>query len=149
MTDLDVVFRLRSLAGVEMIDLHDHAAGYCPRSPIDVPDEMWERDVEESRYLDGFAETHSRLAGGVLVVDLRIDGSSWAQVQQRRLAVRAAYVSAPVFLVDLTLEGVTYTFRANRPDVSGLAVRNTDLARAVQTVRLSFPVQPNPALTGV
>lgn len=149
MSDFDVVGRLRTLAGDLMFDMHDHDAGYCLRSPIELADEVWVRDVEESRYLDGDAETHARLAAGRIVVGVHLDGVSWVQVEQRRLALRAAYISVPAFLLDVTLEGVTQTFRANRPDVSSLSVESGDLGVKRRTVQLSFPVQPNPTVTGV
>lgn len=149
MSDFEVVCRLRTLAGALMFDLHDHDAGYCLRSPIEMTDELWVRDVEESRYLDGNAETHARLAAGRIVVGSRIEGTSWVEVEQRRLAIRAAYIAVPQFLLDVTLEGVTQTFRANRPDVSSLEVDSVNLLLKRRTISLTFPVQPNPTVTGV
>ena len=148
MSDLEVVCRLRSLAGATLIDLHNHVNGYDILAPVDFSDESWVRMTTSSPYVDGEFETAARLSGGRVSVGVRIQGATWAQVETRRLAVRAAYVSLPTFLLDVTLEGVTQTFRANRPDVSSLAVAPVDMARKVRRIMLTFPVQPNPTVTG-
>lgn len=148
--DFEVVCRLRSLDGVTtLFELHDHAAGYDVMAPVEMPDEAWSRLSAESPYVDGEFETAARLAGGRLSVSVKISGESWVQVEQRRLAARAAYVSAPSFLLDVTLEGVTQTFRANRPDVSSLSVDTSDLYVKDRVIVLSFPVQPNSTVTGI
>lgn len=149
MADFDVQVRLRSVAGATMLDLHDHAAGLCLRDGVELADEVWARDEETSRYLDGHAETHATLESGRLLVRVRIEGGSWPQVEQRRLAIRLAYINAPSFLLDWSAEGVTQTFRANRPDVANLGTSSVDLMNKVRTIQLSFPVQPNPTIAGV
>jgi hypothetical protein len=136
------------LAGATLIDLHDHAGGYDVLAPVEFPDEAWSRLTVESPYVDGEFETAARLAGGRVSVGVLVEGVTWAQVETRRLAIRSAYLAHPSFLLDVTLEGVTQTFRANRPDVSSLGVAPADMARKERRFTLSFPVQPNPTVTG-
>lgn len=150
MSDFEVVCRLRSLDGATtLIQLHDHAAGYDILGPIEVSGEAWSRQTTSSLYVDGEFPTAERLAGGTVSVAVLIQGATWPIVEARRLAIRAAYIALPTFLLDVTLEGVTQTFRANRPDVSSLAVAPSDLHLKERALTLSFPVQPNAVTTGV
>lgn len=149
MSDFVVVVRVRNLAGTLLFDLHDHANGYEVLSPLSMPEEAWRRLVTTSPYVDGSAETTAALDAGRLEVQMKITGSSWAQVETRRLAARASWINMPSFLLEVNLEGVTQTFRANRPDVTSLQVEASHLLRKVRLFVLTFPVQPNPTITGV
>lgn len=135
------------MAGVALIDMDDDTAGYELVS-VGMPDEVWRRMTVTSPFVDGEFEVQAALAAGKLECIVRVKGDSWSQVEARRLALRATWADSPEFLVRLTRSGVAVTYRARRPDVSG-SVATIDRANNRRELLLSFPVQPNPTVTGV
>ena len=149
MSDFVVSCDLRTLAGAAMFSLHDEAGGFEVLAPIGMAEESWDRDWETSRHMDGAAASAETLTIDRVVLRLVVSGSSWIQTEQRRLAARAAWIDVPSFLLDVGLEGVTYTWRAHRPDVSEMDVDVADLMGVQRSFLLTFPVQPSPTITGV
>jgi hypothetical protein len=148
MSDFEVSAKLMSLDGsTEIFDMSDLDAGY---GVIDVTpaEESMERGTSESPFVNGEFENWAKDTAGRYLVALRIKGATWAEVEGRRLALRTAYRSATHYLLVVTLEGVTTTYRARRPDSSSGAIVSEKLLVKSREFVLSFPVQPNPTVTG-
>ena len=148
MSDFDVRVELCDLDGTLLVDLNDETLGYELVSSS-MPEEEWRTIVTESPYVDGdFTTGAEALAAGRFEAVVRVSGSSWAQVESRREALRAFWIGRPGFLVSVYREGVAFTYRARRPNVSA-PVATIDLMNNRRVVALSFPVQPNPTVTGI
>lgn len=145
--DFAVNVEVCTLAGAVLVDLNDAASGYELVSSS-MPDEEWRRQVVTSPFVDGDFETQAVLSGARFECVVRVKGDSWAQVEQRRLAMRTAWADKPAFLLNIVREGVGVTYRARRPDVAG-SVATIDLMNNRRLLSLSFPVQPNPTVSGV
>lgn len=146
-TTFDIRVELCDLSGTVLADLNDDAAGFELVSST-MPDDVWRPRIATSPVVDGEFETGATLAADRLECIVRIKGDTWAQVEGRRLALRAHWADRPAFLVRVYREGVAFTYRARRPNVSG-SVESIDLANLRRVVLLTFPVQPNPTVTGV
>lgn len=147
--DFEVVIELVELDGETLIfDLSDTANGYwiVDHTPAD---ESMDFNESDPAFVNGVFENSGKDAAGRYAVLLKIEGDSWPQVEARRLALRTAYRSETHYLLRITVQGVATTYRARRPDASFGTLRQGNLINNFRRVLLSFPVQPNPTVTGV
>jgi hypothetical protein len=149
MSDFAIQVRLKTLAGSTLYDLHDEANGLEVLAPIGMSSEQWRRAVETGRYVDGSDETSAVLDSSELVVRLLVSGATWPQAEARFMAARAAWIDEPNFLVDVIVEGVTTSWRANRPDWGSSDLDVEDVMNRQRIYTLTFPVQPSPTMSGV
>lgn len=146
--DFAVAVKLFAIDGTTLIfDMSDEAAGY---EVVDVTpaDESAARVTTTSPFVNGAFPVSERDDAGAYAVQVRVRGTTWAQVETRRLALRTAYRSAFSYLLDVTLEGVTTRYRASRPNVTGDTITSDNLDGLWRVLLLTFPVQPNPTVTG-
>ena len=147
--DFAVSVLLKSFDGATtLIDFNDQTIGLSvvEVSPLD---ESVDRGIVSSPFVDGEFPAWERDGAGVYGVLVGLDGATWAEVEAARIALRAAYRSATRFLLVVSVEGVTSTFIARRPDVTSGTVTSSNLTAKYRELLLSFPVQPNPTVTGV
>lgn len=111
------------------------------------PDESRREVTVESDYVDGDYAVAGRDTAGTHVVVLRVEGSTWGEVETRWQAVRTAYRADSGFYLETATEGVTKRWECRRPDVSPGATENVSLMHKAQGYTLRFPVQPNPTVT--
>jgi hypothetical protein len=139
-----VVVQCLNTSGTLVLDLNTggYEAVVLPGS-----DATWRRQVVTSPFVDGNHEVSSVLDGMVMEVQVRVRGSSWVQVEQRRAALHAA-TQAPRWLLRISQGGVGEVWRADRADSTSPAP-----TYAVQNLRrdvyLRIPVQPTPAISGL
>lgn len=138
---------VRDLAGVAQLELTP-ANGYTVTLSPDEGEEVWESEEDKAPWVDGSTVGMERLACVVMPLSVRISGSSWAQVEQRRIALRNA-TATPAWLLEYAVEGVVTTWRTNgRPDRSS-SFTTSDVANRRRTVLMRVRVQPTPTVTGV
>ena len=139
--------RILSLANDVLLDLNDGDA-YVLASWSD-DEEVADSVTEESGYVDGDAEISYRLTATIIEVQVRVKGTTYAQVEGRRKALSDAVKAAPVWLLQRELEGVSVKWRARRPIYIGSPIDSAGIANRRRTVTLRIPVQPNPTVTGL
>lgn len=144
MADLDCTVRIRDAAGGLVLDLNSD--GYAVVSAGE-DEEVWDRRVTTSPWVDGDSEDGARLSAGTKGITVRVYGDTWAQVEQRRLALNAA-TSSPVWLLEVGAEGAAQVWRAGRADRSS-PFGSSDVVNLRRYVNLRIPVQPTPTVTGV
>lgn len=147
MIDFPTALEVLDLESTVLANMDNAEAGYELVS-VSMPDEAWRRVVATSPVVDGEFPVQESLAAGVLEAIVRIKGDTWPQVEGRRIALRETWAARPAFLLRLTRNGVSVTYRARRPDITG-SVATIDRANNRRVLAYSFPVQPNPTVTGV
>lgn len=143
MSDFDGGVRILDLDGGLVLDLG--AGGYAEGS-VSEDTVTWRRVTIESPFVAGNFEVQAVEDATSYTLLVHIIGSTWAGVEQMRAALEAA-VKVP-FIFELRLDGVAYSYRASRADISA----PRDAASVVNRRRdvvLSFPVQPNPTVRGI
>lgn len=141
---LDTTWRVRDADNVVLIDLN--ADGYSVVQSSE-DDETWDRLVSSSPWADGDAEVIATKQASVRTITVQIKCDSWAEVETRRLALKAATTEREWFLEQDT-EGVSQLWRAGRADSSS-SFSSMDLFNRRRFVVLRIPVQPGPSVTGL
>lgn len=146
--DFEVSVRIIAADGTtEVFDFNDRVGGFTVET-VQIPDEESEKTRVTADLVDGEYTVRERDAAGDLVLLVRVEGSSWAEVTSRWQAARAAYRAEPRFYLEVEIEGVTTLYRTERPDnVQGGSLESVNLVRRRQTYQLRFRVQPNPTVT--
>jgi len=107
----------------------------------------WVRQTTRSPFVDGVHEISRVLDVNKIDVTLRLVSTTWVGVETLRQALLTA-VEVPSWLLEIAVDGVSYTYRANAADsVSGLTT--VELGSMYRTISLTIPVQPTPAITGI
>ncbi len=141
--DLDASVRILNSAATVVLDLTE-AGGY-DLVELGVPDRTWRRVVATSPFVDGEHLVAAVLEAGAHTMAVKVSGATWAQLQTRRQALVDA-VEAWSWLLEVTISGVTYLWRASRSDTSSPLDKFPAMARqAVVTVKV--PVQPTPTVS--
>lgn len=138
--------RCRNSAGALVLDLS--SAGYeVAEEGVRTGERTWVRQTATSPFVDGVHEVSKTLDGDKIEVTARVIGSTWGEVEARRQVLLAA-VEASSWLLEIEVDGVSYTYRASGADsISGLT--EMELRYKERTVMLTIPVQPTPAITGI
>lgn len=145
--DFAVAVRIVAADGTTVrANLNDPAAGLSVLTVQEPEDNQRDIRVTAAR-VDGSFRVAAADADGVLVVLLDVDGTTWAQVETRWQAIRAAYRAEPMFFLETEVEGVTKRWRTERPDVAPGVSDSSSLVLKRQGYALRFRVQPNPTIT--
>lgn len=138
---LAVGVRALTTASVQILDV-SVANGY-ELVAITMPERQWRRTVADSDDVEGDVEVQSVLAVATYEITVRCKGASTAAVETLRSNLLAAFETRSWFL-EVTIGGVTKTWKANRAD----SVTHTDekmvLHAFMREVTLRVPVQPRP-----
>jgi hypothetical protein len=127
-----------SLASAEILAV-SVANGYDIAS-IEFPERRWRRSVVEAEDVQGDVETQSVLSSATYQVVVRCKGSSSSNVETKLTNLLTAFENR-VYLLEVTLDGVTKTWRANRAD-SVTSAEKMVLHNFMREVTLRVPVQP-------
>ena len=141
--DLDASVRILDSAGTLVLDLTE-AGGY-DLVDLGVPDRTWRRVTTTSPFVDGEHLVAAVLEAGSHTMAYRVSGATWSQLQTRRQALVDA-VEVWAWLLEVTISGVRYVWRATRADTSG----PIDKFQAMATqniITIKVPVQPTPAVS--
>lgn len=132
-------------SGALVLDLE--TGGYEVVS-LRIGDRTWRRVTVTSPWVDGDSEVQSTLASRQIDLVVRVRGTTWVQVEQRRAALESAVADAPSWQFKESIEGVQRVWRAFRADMASeaAAVEVVNLARLVS---VTIPVQPTPTTTGL
>lgn len=141
--DLDASVRILSSAGALVLDLTE-AGGY-DLVDLGVPDRTWRRVTTTSPFVDGEHLVAAVLEGGSHTMAYRVSGATWSQLQTRRQALVDA-VEAWSWLLEVTIGGVRYVWRATRADSSGPIDKFQAMATQ-NVITIKVPVQPTPAVS--
>lgn len=114
---------------------------------ISVGARSWRRTVITSPFIHGDFQTSAVLAATTLDVAVRIKETTGPRAHARQQALLDA-LEADDLLVRWILDGVSTTWRAYAPDVTPVAEPHL-LRNRQRELLLTFPVQPNPAVTGL
>ena len=144
---IDGTARIRDAAGAILLDLND-GVSYVLASWSD-DEEVAESVTAQSPWVDGDAEEMYRLAATIIEVQVRVKGSTWAQVEGNRKALADAVKAASTWVLERELEGVSVKWRARRPLSILSPVTSVDIANRRRYVTLRIPVQPSPSISGV
>ena len=145
--DFSVAVNIVSLAGDTLIDLNDQASGYTVMvDPIPL-DEPRIEGKTSSPFVNGGSAAWGRDDESTLAVVVQVRGSSWPEVTARRRTMKAAYKASMHFYLDVVIQGVTTRYRARIPSVGGQITTENLMHNFIDLV-LTFPVQPNPTVTG-
>ena len=138
--------RCRDLAGTLVLDLS--SAGYeLDMDGVNDGGRTWRRITTTSPFVDGVHEVSKVLDVNSVKVTLRLVSTTWVGVETLRQALLAA-VEPSVWLLEIVVDGVSYTHRAYGADsVAGLLT--SEVGAMYRTISLSIPVQPTPAITGI
>lgn len=105
------------------------------------------RQTETSLYVEGDIETNSVKAATTATAVVRVLGASAAELDIRTAVLLAAFDQSS-YLLDFTVDGVTYRWRCRAADY-GVASDDFDpnlLRRQRQAYRFLIPRQPTPLL---
>ena len=146
MDNPDITLRVRDAAGGVVLDLCS-GGYYATAAPAH--EETWRRDRVTSPWVDGdgASGTPDTLDSQRIPLTVRIEGATWVEVEQRRLALKSA-TTQPLWFLEVASEGVSFTYRAGRAD-STSPFTTADVADRRRVVSMTVPVQPTPAVTGV
>lgn len=137
--DLDVSVRILEMDGTTVVlDLTD-AAGY-EIGTITMPARTWRRSIVTADDVEGDEEQQAVLDAGIYQLTLKVRGSSHSQVDTRRANLIAA-VEQRRYLLEVTVEGQTMTWRARKAD-SSTGTEQHDLIGMTRPMTLQIPVQP-------
>jgi hypothetical protein len=141
--DFEVAFKILDLEGAELFDFNDHELGFHVES-VQRPEESWRKIRVQAPRVDGpgaiVAEAED---GGVFIGRVHVHGSTWVETSQRWELARAAYRASRYCQVQTEVEGVTMTWRAERPNVTPTKPdESAELIRNVQGYVLSFVTFP-------
>lgn len=141
--DVDATVKLRESDGTLLQDLS--AGGYWV-GPVEEPDFTWRRDRITSPFVDGWSLISAAKDGGVLSFSVRIEGSTWDEVETRRAAL-IGWLDAWSYKVEVYADGVSTTYRAEPADVTPEPLTGPTVANKARSFAVAVPVQPNPAVT--
>ena len=141
--DLDAAVRILDSAGTLVLDLTE-AAGY-DLVDLGVPDRAWRRVVATSPFVDGEQLVAAVLEAGAHTMAYRVSGATWSQLQTRRQALVDA-VEVWAWLLEVTVAGVRYVWRASRADTSGPIEKFAAMATQ-NIITIKVPVQPTPSIS--
>lgn len=109
---------------------------------LTMPERTWRRRVATAEDVEGDVEVQSVLEAGTWEIQLYVKGSSTSQVETRRASLLAA-VEARVWYLEVTIDGVTTKWKANRAD-SVTSLEKPYLHNLMKIVTIHVPVQPRP-----
>jgi hypothetical protein len=144
----DIALNIRDLAGTLVLALEDEANGYYIRGEgLPAEERRWLRRETRSPFVDGATVDGATVDQTEVSVLVKVFGSTWAEVEARYRALLDA-TTAPAWLLEQTVEGVSTVWRAGPVDVLSEA-HAIDFFNKRRFVVLTFPVQPTPAVSGV
>lgn len=148
--DFAVSVRIVAADGVTVVfELNNPAAGLSVES-IQPPDFDAVKVRETADGVDGDYTVGETDAADDLIVNVRVDGSTWGQTTTRWLAARTAYRAQARYFVETEIQGVTIRYRTERPEnVRGVETTSESLVLNEQTYAIRWHVQPNPTITVV
>lgn len=142
--------RIRNLAGTLVLDLAVASDGTGYELDIDgvrPGRTVWRRQTSTSPWVDGYSTDMVSRDGRTVEIALRVNGTDNVQVATLQQALLAA-VEVPRFLLEVEVDGVSTTWRADCAD-SEWSWLSTEMVNTFRTVQLTIPVQPTPAITGL
>lgn len=143
---MDLTVRALDETGALLLDLN--TGGY-KAVILPAASRTWKRRTVGSPFVDGAHEVGAVLDGTVLDVQVRVRGTSWGQVETLRHALVTALCDGdPVWLLQVAKEGVTETWRCDRPDITSDSPAS-DVANRMRLIVLQVPAQPVPTIVGV
>ena len=141
--NVDATVILREEDGTELQDLS--ADGYGV-GPVEEPAFTWRRDQITSPYVDGWSLISAAKDGGILAFTVRVEGSTWDEVETRRAAL-VEWLDVWSYKVEVYADGVSTTYRAEPADVTPEPLTGPTIQNKARQFGISIPVQPNPAVT--
>lgn len=106
------------------------------------------RNAVTSPWVEGEFDATTPVGGARTgALSVRVEGSTWAQVEGRTVALLDVFDNA-TFSVSVLMGGVTTVWRCRASD-SGSSFTPEDQATMTRTVNASVLLQPNPTITGV
>lgn len=154
--DFDIHARvIPSDGGAPILDLNDQANGYVMLNPIVRPRANPRRArTEWGRAHGDFPHGSPLHSAGVLIVNGRVEGTSWGQVQERWETAFSDEEASPGhvfaewdYFVELVEEGVTRRWRTDWPSVEPIATESADIGRLWMPYQIRWTVQPRPLVT--
>jgi len=142
--------RIRDLTGVLVLDLAVASDGTGYELDIDgvrPSQTVWRRKTSTSPWVDGYSPDVVSKDGRTLEVALRVVGTDNGQVSTLQQALLAA-IEVPQFLLEVEVDGVSTTWRADCAD-SAWSWVSSEMVNTFRTVQLTIPVQPSPSISGV
>jgi hypothetical protein len=145
----DIALNIRDLAGTLVLALEDEANGYYIRGEgLPAEERRWLRRETRSPFVDGATVDGATVDQTEVSVLVKVFGSTWAEVEARFRALLDA-TTAPAWLLEQAVEGVSTVWRAGPVDVLTPPPAPIDFLNKRRYVVLTFPVQPTPAVSGV
>lgn len=145
----DIALNIRDLSGNLLLALEDEANGYWVRGEgLPAEERRWIRRESRSPWVDGASIDGATVDQNEVSVLVKVFGPTWATVETRLEALKAA-TQSHAWLLEQAIEGVTKTWRAGPVDLLVPPTSAADLLNKHRYVVLTFPVQPTPTVTGV
>lgn len=139
MSDLDVAVRFLAIDGVTvLLELGDDV-GFVVESVV-MPDRVWRRSLVTADDVEGDVEQQSVMESGRYQLVVNVVGDSHADVEAKRSDLLAV-AEVRSYLLQVTIEGQTMTWKARRAD-SSTGQEQADLIGMRRVVTLQVPVQP-------
>jgi hypothetical protein len=144
-TVVDATVKVRESDGTLVFDL---SAGGYGVGPVSDDGFTWQSVRARSPFVDGWTLVQATRDGGILTFSVRVEGSTWVQVEQRRIALAAA-LSEFAYKVEVYASSVSVTYRADPADMQPEPLTGPTVTNKARQFVVSVPVQPNPVVTGV
>ena len=149
MVDFDIALNIRDVNGALVLALEDDANGYYVRGGgLPAHDRIPIGDEYRSPWVDGAADGIQTLDRTEVSILVKVFGSSWPQVEARRIALENA-LPLGEWQLEEVVEGVSTTWRAGPAQVLVAPSTTADRLNKRRYVVLTFKVQPSPVVTGL
>lgn len=142
--------RFRDLAGVALLELalDVDGTGYeLDFDGVNPGQQVWRRQTSTSPWVDGFSSGTPTKDGRSFEIALRCIGTSNVQVEELLQALLAV-VELPAYLLEVEVDGVSSTWRADCAD-SAWSWLTVEMRYSFRTVQLTIPTQPSPTISGL
>jgi len=144
-TVIDATVKVRDDAGTLVFDLSSGGYGV---GPVSSDGFTWQRVEARSPFVDGWTLVQATRDGGFLSFSVRVEGDTWVEVEQRRIALEEA-VSEFAWKLEVYADDVSVTYRADPADMQPEPLTGPVVQNKARQFTVSVPVQPNPTVTGV
>lgn len=143
--DVNATVKLRGSTGTLIQDLSEDGYGV---GAVEENGFVWLLGQIRSPFVDGYSIIHASKDGGLLDFTVRVQGATWVQVEQRRLALQG-WLDAFAYRVEIFAAGVSTTYQAGPANMTPEPLVGPSVFYKGRQFAVSVPVQPNPAVTGV